>query len=388
VLFRSGWQFRHKVTLRGWCVPKGLDRQMERRFGRPSLVEEIYGYPSLPYLTRMRKRLLAAPARAAAVTTALLSEQSFDLVWTTFCSAHIAGHWFLDPSRLPSVQKESQKNDLDTALTDAYAGVDDAISRVLERLPSNADLIVLSASGMGPNVSRSHLLPRMLQAVLSGKNGNRKATNSAGNFLWRLRAAVPPDFRSWVARVLPSRMVMEITARLAMRGTDWNQTKAFIPPSGDCGYIRLNLLGRERDGIVDPRDAPALLELIAAGLRTFCDPDGRPAVKNVEIVADSLGSENDCHSFPDLIVHWSEHLPPLGGGVRSGKFGAVESAGWGSGRTGEHCDGAWALIVPGQSRIAKSVGSPEILDIAPTVCSVLGVGRNDLTGMPLLEPGP
>ena len=50
-------------------------------------------------------------------------------------------------------------------------------------------------------------------------------------------------------------------------------------PSGDCGYIRLNLRGRERDGIVEPEEAAGLLERIVTGLKTFRDPDGEPAVK-------------------------------------------------------------------------------------------------------------
>jgi len=101
---------------------------------------------------------------------------------------------------------------------------------------------------------------------------------------------------------------MDLTARLEMRGVDWSTTKAFMVPSGDCGYIRLNLRGRERDGIVDAKDADALLEQIASGLRTFYDPDGAPAIAKVELAAESLGYRDQSHRFPDLIVHWSESL--------------------------------------------------------------------------------
>ena len=72
--------------------------------------------------------------------------------------------------------------------------------------------------------------------------------------LWRLRAALPTGLRAWVARVLPNRLTLELTARLEMRGVDWTKTSAFMVPSGDCGYIRLNLRGRERDGIVSPEE--------------------------------------------------------------------------------------------------------------------------------------
>ena len=384
----SGWQFRHKVTLRRWSVPHGLDRQLQRRFGRPALVEEVYGRPSAQYLCKMRNCLVAAPRRAAAISAALLSEESFDLVWITMSSSHIAGHWFLDPSRLPQDQVDAgTKAKLDAALCDSYVAVDQALSDILAALPRNADIIVLSPSGMGPSASRTHLLPGMLQAVLSGKNLNHQGAKAAGNSLWRLRAAVSPDLRARVARVLPDRVTMNLTARLEMRGVDWSATRAFMPPSGDCGYVRLNLRGREREGIVDPKEADALLERIASGLRTFCDPDGTPAIARIEFAAKSLGYGDSSHRFPDLIVHWSERLPPQAAGVKSWQFGEVPPSGWGSGRTGEHCDGAWALILPGSSRLRAATMPPHILDIGPTVCAVLGVDKGELTGQPLLEPG-
>ena len=60
----GGWQFHHKITLHPWSVPAGVDRALRRRFGRPPLVEEIYGRPSGSNLSRMRRRLLAPPLAA------------------------------------------------------------------------------------------------------------------------------------------------------------------------------------------------------------------------------------------------------------------------------------------------------------------------------------
>ena len=187
----SGWQFKHKVTLRRWSIPQGLDRQLERRFGGPSLVEEVYGRPSVPYLARMRERLLAAPKRAVDVATALLAEEQFDLVWITLSACHIAGHWFLDPSRLPLDHSDQRtKAKLDATLGDAYAAVDEALSDILACLPPNTDLIVLSPSSIGSNASRAHLLPGMLkfswQTFLRAGRGPRKTADRTaikGNIL-------------------------------------------------------------------------------------------------------------------------------------------------------------------------------------------------------------
>ena len=336
----------------------------------------------------MRNRLLLAPKRAAEVATALLPEESFDLVWITLSASHIAGHWFLDPSRLPQeLLDQAVKTELNSTLSDAYAAVDGALSGILAALPPGADIILLSPTGMVPSTTRTHLLPGMLRAVLPDKDVESKASKTAGDSLWRLRAALPTGLRAWVARVLPTPLMLELTARLETKGVDWTKTSAFMMPSGDCGYIRLNLRGRERDGIVEPNEAAGLLERIVTGLKTFRDPDGEPAVKHIEFVQDSLGCKNFLHSFPDLIVHWSDRLPPHLAGVSSPEFGGVPCPGWGSGRTGEHCDGAWALVVPGSSKLVTPTKPLHIMDVVPTICAVLGVDTEGLSGQPLLEAG-
>jgi hypothetical protein len=121
-------------------------------------------------------------------------------------------------------------------------------------------------------------------------------------------------------------------------------------------------------------------------MKTFRDPDGEPAVKKIEFSSDSLGCHRFLHPFPDLIVHWSERLPLHLAGVSSPVFGEVPSPGWGSGRTGEHCDGAWALIIPGASKLKTATNPLHIMDIAPTICAVLKVDADGLSGQPLLEP--
>ncbi|MDR4494036.1 MAG: alkaline phosphatase family protein [Nitrospirales bacterium] len=384
----SGWQFKHKVTMPQWSVPKGLNKELQRKFGRSPLVEEVYGCPSGPDLMSMRRHLLEAPRRCADAAVFLLERESFDLAWITLSSSHLAGHWFLNPIQLPQDEFDrSIKDDIKTALTDAYIAVDQAIGRILEALPPDTVLLVLSPSGMGKNSSRSHLLPGMLEAVLSEKPFEEaRSTRRGGNSLWRIRAAIPRGLRAWVARALPDRLTLELTARLDMRGVDWSTTPAFMVPSGDCGYIRLNLKDREREGIVSQTEVPALLQRITSGLMSFRDPDGAPTITNVELSTENLHLHSLTHPFPDLIVHWNERLPTHLTGVQSPDFGPVPSPGWGSGRTGEHCDGAWVLIQPGSTTLKPLTRSPHIVDIAATVCECLGVDLQGLAGDSLLAP--
>jgi predicted AlkP superfamily phosphohydrolase/phosphomutase len=188
-----------------------------------------------------------------------------------------------------------------------------------------------------------------------------------------------------VAGALPERVALDLTARLELRGVDWSRTVAFAHPAENQGYVRLNLRGRERDGIVDPAEVGALLDRIADGLRTFRDLDGQPAVASVERVADMFGSGTHADLLPDLIVRWTERPATRVEGVTSDRYGTVLRRGVGSGRSGNHTEGdAWALVVPGSASAVTPSRPPRLEDVAATAAALSGLDVRDLAGEPLL----
>ena len=154
-------------------------------------------------------------------------------------------------------------------------------------------------------------------------------------------------------------------------------------PSDHFGQVRLNIRGRERDGIVEPGDADAVSNEIREGLLTFRDPDGEPAVVAVDRVQDVIGPEKPLRSLPDLVVRWSERPATNLDHVTSPQFGNVSRTGKGSGRSGAHLPQAWALVAPGSCAPARHT-RPSVLDLAPTACAALGVDVGELPGLPLL----
>jgi predicted AlkP superfamily phosphohydrolase/phosphomutase len=378
-----GWGFADRVVLPRWSRPEGAERPFERRYGRAPGATEIFGAPRAPDLLRLREKLVEAPARIAALAEDLLAREQFDLAWLTFSAAHLAGHQFWDLSQVGgrALDRDARAT-IETALDDVYVAVDEALGRVLAALPPGADVIVTSAVGMDVNTSRADLLPAMLAAVLAG--GPLEA-NRAGA-IWRLRAALPTRLRAAVAGAIPDRAALELTARLELRGLDWASTRAFAHPADNQGYVRLNLSGRERDGIVDAAAADELTDEIAAGLATFCDPDGAPAVDSVQRVTD-LYPGRHADRLPDLAVRWAPTPATATTALASSRFGTVRRQGSGSGRSGNHTPGdAWALVAPGSSAHARTSRPPRLADVAATVLSVAGVEARDLPGEPLLRP--
>jgi len=380
-----GWGFRDRVVLPRWSLPRTAGARLAKRHGGGPHATEIFGRPNVRELLALRAKLVAAPERVATAASELLAQnEPYDLAWLTFSAAHLAGHQFWDLSQLAEEPGGRDRELLQSALEDVYAAVDVAFGRVLAALPDGADVVVASAVGMDVNSSRADLLPQMLAAVLIG--GPLRSDGGGAGAIWRLRAAIPPAARGAIAQALPDRVALELAARLELRGIAWSDTAAFCHPADNQGYIRLNLRGRERDGIVDPAEADGLLRTIAQGLQTFSDPDGAPAVARVDRVRDHhVGARAD--QLPDLVVQWSERPATTLAGVHSAAFGDVLRRGTGSGRSGNHTPGdAWAVVVPGAHEAAPPPGRPARLsDVATTVAAVCGVDRDGLAGESLLQ---
>lgn len=374
----SGWQYANILSLERWSVPRGWHRSYERRLGRGPFMQEVFGRRNARSLHSMRRTLLAASDRVASLTTELLRAERFDFVCVSFLAVHQAGHLFWDVSQLDV--DEGRRARLQGTLPLLYEETDRAIGRILDALPDGADLIVVSPLGMGPNTSRIDLLGEMLERVLAPRSARE-----AGGRIWRLRAAVPTPLRSAVARGLGADLARRATAKLSTSGIDWSDTRAFLLPSDENGQIRLNLRGRERDGIVDPAEADSLMAQIAEGLATFRDLGGGPAVAAVDRAADLFPGRRS-ELLPDLVVRWPDTPATEIEGVRSERHGEVLRRSSGTGRNGAHTAEAFALVVPGSSRARAPNRPPRVTDVAATACAALGVDDAP-AGESLLEPG-
>lgn len=383
-VFVSGWQLHDRVVLPLWASPPDTHARLSRLFGPPPSAQEIFGRSSVPELLALRRRLIGASARVADAAEHLLARERFELAWLTFSAAHIAGHQFWDLSQVAGESLDADSRALlEDALAQVYSSVDAGMGRVLARLPPDADVLVVSPVGMDVNTSRADLLPGMLDAVVRGEPDPQAAEPGS---IWRLRAAVPPWARGRAASALPDRLALDLTSRLELRGIDWSRTRAFALPADNQGYVRLNVRGREREGIVEPADTGPLCDEIATSLATFTDPDGTPSVAAVDRVVDAFGTGRAAGLLPDLVVRWNDRPATTLDHVRSPRYGEVRRLGVASGRSGNHTDGdAWALVVPGASHHREGGGPGRLEDVAATAAAVVGADAAGMTGEPLLE---
>ncbi len=163
---------------------------------------------------------------------------------------------------------------------------------------------------------------------------------------------------------------------------DWSKTRAYAL---GLGGIYLNLRDRERDGIVSPAEAPALLGDITSRLKLLRDEAlDRPAVRAVYDVA-RIHSGDHVGAEADLIVGFEAGYR-VSWGTSTGNIALVDRDGalavgdvcednlssW----SGDHVSVA-ADLVQGAFFCNRKVEIPEggldLLHIAPTVLAALGV---------------
>lgn len=247
-------------------------------------------------------RALARIAMKGKVVRDVLARGEFDVVVGAFFEAHTIGH------RLWSYQPEfSEPNRLSNGLRDLYEAIDGEIARTLADLPADSNVFIVSAYGMGGMFPTTGLVDAFLHQLyyqvplgtdqlLAGRRSNPLAL---------VRRAIPQPWRKWVSQFLPATVQERLIASDFATNTDWSQTLAFAIPSLYNGQIRLNVKGREPQGIIEPgADYESMLDRIEADFRQLIDPKtGRSAVRNVFRTAAAFDCGID-HALPDLFVEW------------------------------------------------------------------------------------
>jgi predicted AlkP superfamily phosphohydrolase/phosphomutase len=152
-----------------------------------------------------------------------------------------------------------------------------------------------------------------------------------------------------------------------MSDVDWSQTAAY---GLGINGLYLNLKGRERDGIVEPADAEALLTELTIRLEAIEDFNGQKVIRSV-YRADRVYHGNTALA-PDLIVgyhrgyraSWATCLGELTEDVL-----LPNDAAW----SADHC--VDALEVPGVLWCNRPIRaqSPSLVDVAPSILAEYGL---------------
>jgi predicted AlkP superfamily phosphohydrolase/phosphomutase len=306
----------------------------------------------------------------------LMRKHAWDLAIVCFSSTHRGGHLLWDRKVRKGRATGAQLDSIANALRDIYVACDAAVGRLVEEAGDDAAVMVFSLHGMGPNNDRTSLLPEMLARILAGSgsgDGPVRRTRLAD----RLRNLVPGELRARVKQRLPQVIQDKLTLHWRSSGLDWSRTEAFVAFCDLDGYIRINLRGRERDGIVPVESYRPLCDRIADGLRTFRDADtGEPLVSEIGFAEQIFADGPMRRYLPDIVVRWNPTAAALHRRVVSDSFGSIAWPTPGRhplGRSGNHRRRGFLIGAGGPFAGMQRPGDAHVLDLAPTALDLLGV---------------
>lgn len=292
----------HNARFAGYSVPASVFADLRSRFGPPLGFEERVGC-TLDEAIRIHRGLLKQIEQKAAICRHLLSREQFDLVVIGFHESHIAGHQFwkyCDHASAPV----SSGGRLSHAIREVYQAIDRVFGDLLERLPQDSMVIVLSNMGIQedyPNLELTQAFCRQL-----GYHRMNRGSGSSPAIHRLARRAIPQSWQRAISSMLPDDLHGRMLSREWFGGTDWSSTTVFPIPAYFLGFLRVNLRGREPQGVVEPGPPyRQLLDRVEADLKRLTDPvSGKPAVRYIARTVDHFSVEPHA-SLPDLFFDWA-----------------------------------------------------------------------------------
>ncbi len=365
------------------CPPATL-KGMKSRFGRYPLGFEAKRLGAkIPDSTVMERRLLKSIAYKRDTAKWLLQQQDgWELAAIGFCETHPAGHylWPLDADSVASGSEAQFQS-----LFNIYEALDQAVGDLVDGMPADTVVMVVSGDGVRPNHCGWYLLPDVLEQLgyscPPGGPADGDAPTGSPSLIGRVKGMVPARTRRLIADSLPWWIRDQIGAKEAEGKVDWSRTRAFALPTDLEGCIRINMKDREPQGIVEPgRDYEALCQEICADMEALSNPiNGAPAVRRVWIRNEVFPGERQEH-LPDIMVAWNDEAPFTA--LASSRLGQVEGE-TADLRPGTHSPHGF-LLASGTGIAQGQTATGHLTDVAPTILRLLNLDPPaGLDGAPL-----
>jgi predicted AlkP superfamily phosphohydrolase/phosphomutase len=332
-------------------VPAHLSNEISREFGSHPFMDRNFevALHSRRDFDLIKYQVIEGIRIKQRLNNALVSRYNPRLFFSVFGETHAAGHafWRFQDSDHPG---HVSQGDLESALLEAYQAIDCAIASFLDQLQNDTVLVIVSSQGFS------------LDSMIG--------EDFLAEILVRMGLSIPKTERV-------NYTYAPYAPALAL---DMTRTRAFCLPTDLQGYIRINLRGREPQGVVAEAEYESVCDELENELLALRDCTyGMEIVEQVVRVRDSYHG-NHAGALPDLSVIWkSDHVTT---GVKSARFGVVRRnpdlmAGGGNHR------GPGFVIMYGRD-VAKGRLAGHVFDIAPTISRLLGeVNRPEWDGHPL-----
>lgn len=213
----------------------------------------------------------------------LLNNYEWDFMSVVFTEIDRVSHffWHYMDAESPEYQKQIEDR-LRTAVEDIYTETDRALGKILELLPSNTALLVLSDHGFGVGYTDFYVQTYLMdKGYLKSCKINQQADN-------RFQEV---NKNSW----------FEYKVGTDLYTVDWNNTIAYMAAPGAYG-ININLQGRQEYGIVRKNEYESIRDRLIHDLMVVINPQTGKKLFRKVVRREEVYKGDKVENAPDLIL--------------------------------------------------------------------------------------
>lgn len=318
-----------------------LLKELRKRFGRNPIGAEVTVSKSRRQSARLLEQAIASLKQKTDALIWLGNSRSWQFYLASIQDVHRAGH------NLWPIEGEFASDVPPGALLDVYKAMDASMARIVEAFSGDDTFILFfTLNGMAPNRAQNHFLPQLLRRLNHlYTHGERllDVSSRRKGLMAVLRDKVPAPAQYWANHLLGEDVQDWVVNREYLGALDWRSTPSFAIPSGGEGFVRFNIRGRERRGMLsaDSGEVEAysawlrerLLEVRASGT-------GEPLISEVIDLHDIYPGEKS-GLLPDLALQWAPDRPCEE--IVSPDVGTIRKR-LTTGRGGNHTGASFALL--------------------------------------------
>jgi predicted AlkP superfamily phosphohydrolase/phosphomutase len=387
------------VDARGMYPPSLYD-ELARAVGPHPIDASIIKEVNQGRMDLVLERTLETVRRKAATAKYLLKQHAWDCFMILFGESDGSGHQFWKYCDPQSPLFTDQPPGLADSLLRVYQELDRQAGELLALVPDGTTVLMMSDHGFGgvgdwvlyPNCwmreagflrfrgRLARYLPRLLQAIKL-----------------RAVAALP----AWLQRLLyrfGGRVLGRYESRVRYGMIDWARTEAYFDENPYFPVVRINLKGRQPHGIVEPgRHYEEVRDRLIARLEGWRHPQSGAAVVTKAYRREEVYAGPCLDEAADIIPKWGQvggysyayklsSKAPEGAWIERADPSRPENLQFFTNKSGTHRDDGIFLAHGPGIRPAAAVDGARIIDLAPTLLSLLGVpAPDDMDGRVLEE---
>ena len=352
--------------------PRELLEQISQSFGKP---QQIIENPEadLDQNRRFHRDLLARVQKKGSLCRHLIEGETPEILVVSFGESHTAGHQFWRFCR-DAAGHGRNGHELGDAMRDVYQAIDREMGLLLSQMPTSANVFILSSIGLADHYPTGGLMAAFCRELGYQASPLPKAASSGPMAI--ARRLVPESWRTALSKNFSRETREQLFAKQFCVSADWSRTTAFAIPSMYTGFLRVNLRGREPQGVVEPgRDYQSVIESLENDLHQLIDPQtGQPAIEKVVRSREVYGC-NDSEILPDLIVHWKSCTHFIDHVVHP-KTKIIQKRPEFL-RDSEHSSRGFFAAAGPAIRARGRIADVEVLDLVPTFLSFLGRSKSE-----------